>query len=128
MLNHRLTPYVHDKRDARADLCDVGKVLFRSNANISSAAPAELTQLVDHRQVSGLIRSEVVGVEIAAVFGELSRQTRELGGRKRFRRRSRFTAERCGKDRSRQQKQNKNRRNRTEYPNRKSMLHDSPQR
>ena len=65
-----VAPDVDDEGDRRPDLRDVGEVLIRADADIRAAGDARRLQRRDHVEVRALVRDQVVGVEIAALFRE----------------------------------------------------------
>ena len=70
MLEHVVATHVEHERHARANQRDVRKVLVGSDADIDAAANAYLRELAGDLKVGCLVRDDVVGVEVAAAFGE----------------------------------------------------------
>ena len=85
MLDYRLAADVHDERDARTNLGDIGEVLLRPDSEICTAADAELFEPAQNMQVGRFIRGEIVRLEVAALFGKLLDDAGKLSGRNRGR-------------------------------------------
>jgi hypothetical protein len=84
---------VEYKRHGGSDARDVRKVLVRADADVYAAGDTALFQLRDDMQIGFLIRDEIVGIEVAAGFGELLNQLRKRRLRERWLRRPRLAFE-----------------------------------
>ena len=80
VLKHVLAPDVEDERVARPHARDVAEVLLGSDAQVDAARRRGVRELVRDLEVGGLVRDEVVGVEVAARLRELRAERRELDG------------------------------------------------
>src|SRR5262249_17873329 len=76
-----LASNVDDERDARADFGDVGEILFRTDADVSSALYAQLSKFINDVQVGGLIGCEIIRHEISAFFGKFADHARKFRSR-----------------------------------------------
>jgi hypothetical protein len=69
---------IDEESELRAEVGDVGVVLVGADAEIDAAA-REGAEMAGDGEESGLVRDEVVGVEVAFGLGELGDESGEFG-------------------------------------------------
>ena len=70
MLEHVQAADVGDDRNGRFGMGDVAEVLVRPDSKVHSAGNDSLEESRNHMQVRGLVRNEVVGIEVPFGLGE----------------------------------------------------------
>jgi hypothetical protein len=78
VLEEVLPSDVHDERQLGTNGGDVGEILVRADADVDPALYLEIRKLVEDVLVRGLVRDVVVAPEVAALFGNLMDEAREL--------------------------------------------------